>query len=487
MRKLKQTKGITLVALVITIIILLILAGISISALTNQGLFGRANEAKRESEIANIKEQIQLDIYEKQLEPPLGSITEEQLGTILGKYGTVNKEDGKIVGITTGKGYEILLKDIYGGGTVAESVPDGAIVNPVNDITTWLKTGEISKQYSYTTIEQVIADSTCTESLMNNENAMKYLARSTEFANAICASETTMTYLGQSTYVDNTVLNSDVWVTAIKTSSYKWSVLEFPVYPWATASDEDIIKMINAYYDGDITIDDIKTKNSVGDTRSVTLSAMKATGVSESHREQIVQFVIGDFEHDDLTTSINGKTKACMTLIQKDCLMDAANQSNPTNGSGNTENGYINSTITNVGSWRDCARRTWCNNIYFNSLPENIRNLIKEVKKLTSAGSNSSTIVTTNDKIFLASDIEILGTCTYTFSGEGTQYQYYKNSSVNRIKLPTWDTRDTNIYLTRSPVKGNSAHWCIISSSGGSSASDWFATTTFGISPNFCI
>ena len=120
-RKMKRThkqNGITLVALVITIVILLILAGISIQAITNQGLFGRANEAKRESEIASIKEQIALDVYEKQLVPPLGSITDEQLETILGKYGTVNKEDG-------------------------------TIVTPVNDITTWLKTGEIKNSKYY--------------------------------------------------------------------------------------------------------------------------------------------------------------------------------------------------------------------------------------------------------------------------------------------------------------------------------------------------
>lgn len=40
----KGNKGITLVALVITIIILLILAGISISTLTNTGIFGKAKE-----------------------------------------------------------------------------------------------------------------------------------------------------------------------------------------------------------------------------------------------------------------------------------------------------------------------------------------------------------------------------------------------------------------------------------------------------------
>ena len=38
-KHLGKEQGITLIALVITIIILLILAGISISALTNQGLF----------------------------------------------------------------------------------------------------------------------------------------------------------------------------------------------------------------------------------------------------------------------------------------------------------------------------------------------------------------------------------------------------------------------------------------------------------------
>ena len=52
MKKLKQNKGITLVALVITIVILLILAGISIQALTNTGLFEKAKDAKVETQIA---------------------------------------------------------------------------------------------------------------------------------------------------------------------------------------------------------------------------------------------------------------------------------------------------------------------------------------------------------------------------------------------------------------------------------------------------
>lgn len=48
----KSTKGITLVALVVTIIILLILAGVSIAALTNTELFEKAKKAEHESKNA---------------------------------------------------------------------------------------------------------------------------------------------------------------------------------------------------------------------------------------------------------------------------------------------------------------------------------------------------------------------------------------------------------------------------------------------------
>ena len=49
MEKIINNKGITLVALVITIVILLILAGISIQAITNTGLFANAKKAKEKS------------------------------------------------------------------------------------------------------------------------------------------------------------------------------------------------------------------------------------------------------------------------------------------------------------------------------------------------------------------------------------------------------------------------------------------------------
>lgn len=66
MKKQKNCKenGITLVALVITIIILLILAGVSIAALTESGLLKKARQAEQKSENAQIKEEATLGDYE---------------------------------------------------------------------------------------------------------------------------------------------------------------------------------------------------------------------------------------------------------------------------------------------------------------------------------------------------------------------------------------------------------------------------------------
>ena len=88
LREIKGMKenGITLVALVITIVILLILAGISISALTNTGIFGKVKEAKNASENAD-KEQSQiLSGYERELNKYLAKeLTDDKINTVLSK------------------------------------------------------------------------------------------------------------------------------------------------------------------------------------------------------------------------------------------------------------------------------------------------------------------------------------------------------------------------------------------------------------------
>ena len=63
--KFKNNKGITLIALVITIIVLLILAGVTIAAVSgDNGILTRAVDAKEKTEIADIKEELQRKILE---------------------------------------------------------------------------------------------------------------------------------------------------------------------------------------------------------------------------------------------------------------------------------------------------------------------------------------------------------------------------------------------------------------------------------------
>ena len=67
--KLKQVKGITLIALVITIIVLLILAGVSIAMLTGQnGILTQANNAKVQQSHGAVREGIALAYNEYQIE-----------------------------------------------------------------------------------------------------------------------------------------------------------------------------------------------------------------------------------------------------------------------------------------------------------------------------------------------------------------------------------------------------------------------------------
>ena len=72
-----KSKGITLVALIVTVIILLILAGISIASLTGNGLFEKVKLAKEKQENAEIKENIIFGDYENKINETAGSSVRE--------------------------------------------------------------------------------------------------------------------------------------------------------------------------------------------------------------------------------------------------------------------------------------------------------------------------------------------------------------------------------------------------------------------------
>ena len=132
-RKKNQEKGITLIALVITIIVLLILAGVTIATLTGEnGILTRASDASKQTEIASVKEQAQLDI---------SNWVAEEL------------ENGRDVRISDWKDIENILntanpdaEDRYYTNVTEEGVetPNGYLV-PIEELYTTDTTGEVTE------------------------------------------------------------------------------------------------------------------------------------------------------------------------------------------------------------------------------------------------------------------------------------------------------------------------------------------------------
>ncbi len=115
-----QKKGITLIALVVTIIVLLLLAGISVMMLTgNNGILQRAGEAREKTDKKQIIEEAQLDILAQQATKLSGDLTETELEGILSpKFGTLSTEEERTIDkkLTTKDGkYEINVSEIYNG------------------------------------------------------------------------------------------------------------------------------------------------------------------------------------------------------------------------------------------------------------------------------------------------------------------------------------------------------------------------------------
>lgn len=148
--------------------------------------------------------------------------------------------------------------------------------------------------------------------------------------------------------------------------------------------------------------------------------------------------------HDDYA---DGSGKAPLTFQLHDCYADRK---------------AMNGGNTNSGGWTSCDMRQTHLPAILALMPTEVQNGIQEVNKLTSEGYRSTTISTTADKLFLLSEIEIFGNITYSASGEGTQYAYYKagNSKVKNYN------GSANHWWQRSPRIGNYTSFCAVSNSG---------------------
>ena len=98
-----NNKGITLIALVITIVILLVLAGITISTLAGEnGLIARVQQTKQAQIESDMKEQLALALQDLQIEKlgdaTLDDVTQEWIDSKIQNYDCTIKEDASISG-----------------------------------------------------------------------------------------------------------------------------------------------------------------------------------------------------------------------------------------------------------------------------------------------------------------------------------------------------------------------------------------------------
>ena len=259
---------------------------------------------------------------------------------------------------------------------------------------------------------------------------------------------------------------------------------DLKIVTFADGTDAEIAKMIEAHYAGKINIGDYWA---VGDKRTIHHNAMDATGVSESHKANDYAYVIIGIEHDDLVTAINGKTKAAITIQTERMLYLDTTAEYIDSHNASHECGYMDSSGMNSGGWEGCGRRTWCNNVYKKCLPAYVQSMMKQVKKLTFVGGQSSTIKISNDYVFLLSEIEIFGGITYSFKGEGKQYQYFKNATANRYKKPRYGyggSYVSGMWFERSPRRDDDSSFCLVNADGDMSIA--IAGSERGLVPCLC-
>ena len=212
-QKLKNEKGITLVALVITIIVLLILAGVTLSmVMGDSGIFGKANQAKEQTQLSNAEEIIKLAVLENKVKSVSGdadALTNEELKTEIGKK-------------LTEQGYTVSGSTVtyYGDKTI--------------DIENYLE--KESKTYTaYNVGDQVT---------VGGENF--YVIKTSS------ASEEKVTLLAEKNIDTTTMKQSDSSNIIAFSSTNYWSSIEGKTYPYnlnntATSANTDAIAIAKAY------------------------------------------------------------------------------------------------------------------------------------------------------------------------------------------------------------------------------------------------
>ncbi|MBR3163672.1 MAG: hypothetical protein IKF17_06225 [Clostridia bacterium] len=136
---LRKSNGITLIALVITIIVLLILAGITIASLTGEnGLLSRATEARDETEKAAVLDEVGLAWNNVQIDGLQHGYTINEKATALATELKINSSDVKVTGSNvevTYKGYKVTINTVDGSIVAEKNNTDPSAIE-IGDVVT---------------------------------------------------------------------------------------------------------------------------------------------------------------------------------------------------------------------------------------------------------------------------------------------------------------------------------------------------------------
>ena len=545
MKKTRKNKGITLVALVITIVILLILAGISIQAISNTGLFANAKIAKDESMKAQLKEEINLAIQSIQTE------------------------------------------EIYKGNSVTlESLAGGQLEDTLTDITAELEGDEINgeyKNYEYTidsnlkvTINGEVSGAKITGTAEVQTTSYVFEGTTVDVKVTANVTEGTITGIvapeGATLKTDTsatekiyTVSKSGTYIFKVTTDSGKTKNIKATVNNILSAPQIKIdnvtwnsfrINVENDYPEGAIT----EYRYSVGGTvkkQGTTDKSYTITGLSEVTKYSNIKVIVyinsvskesnveeittkkNEIEYswdeiaemakaisndisitdDSETATVNGKT---LSVGQKKTLdgktvrilgfnHDTLSESSTAYGSKTvTEKAGIsfeyvdflfaadmNNGSKNDGGWEKTVLRGILNGTTYDSL--SIKDIIKKVRKDYIPIYNVATTQQTDDYLWLLSCGEIwdngveVGESRGLAKGtEGKQYKYYKINlkstsykSSNSVTEKPSDS-NSNYWWLRSPHYAASTNFCIVKHTGECSSYP-AATYTENVAPGFSI
>ena len=243
-----------------------------------------------------------------------------------------------------------------------------------------------------------------------------------------------------------------------------------------------------------ITVSADKNNNDSQNTSFTVLSEFSTDNVTWSFIDKISQsgeatkyLSIGD--EITFTTKDNKEITMQIVGFNHDDLADGSGKAGITFGMKNLYYSQysMNSSDTNVGGWDECKMRTETMQTLFNNLPDELQAVIKTVDKKATNGSKSTSITTSQDKLWLYSEVELDGTTESGYKDEGTQYEYWAshNTDSDRIKKLNNGTGSANIYWLRSPLTGYSTYFRTIYSDGSVISSS--ASYSDGLCFCFCI